>query len=398
VIMGGIGGASVGTCEYNQIVDNTFSENLCTPQNCVYLIGGSSTKYNLIQGNTFQHASHVVIELQGSSGTVEKNIIKNNVVQNKWHGGINVYGDASWNLVTGNTIYDCGSDHSNNSCGTENDRNKADMLHGAIIVEGTHNIIRKNVAYNNGCIAVENYSDTCDDNRIYSNTCYDNYADWYTNTVEQVHNNQYKNNISSQAVTWGVYHNAGHANRSNYFSNNCFYSPASAVYWYPSGAKTVAWMETNYSSLWGNNTTSDPTFTNAAGKDFTLLTGSPCIDTGAWLTLTNGTGSASTTLIVDDASYFCDGWNIITGDTIQIDGDATTAVITSINYGTDTITIDTALTWGDGVGVALAYNGTDPDMGAHEYDGGDPPVPEHKTVLKSGTKLILGSGLKVVIK
>jgi parallel beta-helix repeat protein len=397
-MLGAEGGANVGTCESNQFIDNTFTAITSYPNgDVIYVLGGASTKYNLIQGNTFLDAPHVVIELQEGDGLVEYNIIKNNTIRNKWHTGINCYGSAGWNLIEGNTIYDCGTDHANNAYGSAEDRALDDKYHPCIIVEGTNNIIRKNTCYNNGDFGVENYGDDGDDNKIYNNTFYDNHMDWFTSCSDQVSGNRYKNNISSEAKYYAVYHDAQHATRLNYFQNNCFYSPDSEVYWYNDGAQTVSWMETNHSSLWGNNTTSDPSFVNAAGKDFTLQTGSPCINTGAWLTHTNGAGSASQTLIVDDASYFCDGWTVTTGDTIQIEDDATTAVITAINYGTNTITIDTPLTWVDGKGVALEYTGTAPDMGANNYESGAVIATNHMTI-DSGMALTIDSGYVVTIE
>ena len=360
-------GSANGICEYNQIVDNVFSEITCYPSDAIYFLGGGSTKYNLIQGNTFDGASHVVLELQESGGTVRYNIVKNNIIRNKFHTGINCYGGSSWNVIEGNTIYDCGTEHEINYCGSQHDRELDDPYHPSIIVEGSHNIIRKNILYNNGNFGVENYGDECDDNRIYHNTSYGNYMDWFTSCSDQVHNNQFKNNISSGAKLFGIKHDAQNANRLNYFKNNCIYDADTEVYWYPDGSKTVEWMEDNYSSLWQGNIISNPKFVNAETKNFHLADDSPCINTGTWLTtITSETGSG-TEFDVSDVSYFCDGFGITVGDEMQLQGQSSPVTITDIDYNTNTITVDESIGWTQGDGVALAYSGTAPDMGAFEY-------------------------------
>jgi hypothetical protein len=72
---------------------------------------------------------------------------------------------------------------------------------------------------------------------------------------------------------------------------------------------------------------------------------------------------------VADAGYFMDGWWIsgVDGDDIQIVGTSQKARITRVDYGTNTITVNTSLTWTQNQGVALAYVGASPDVGAYEY-------------------------------
>lgn len=115
--------------------------------------------------------------------------------------------------------------------------------------------------------------------------------------------------------------------------------------------------------------TGDPKLTNPGAGDFTLQAGSLAIDAGTALTTaTNSAPTASTTLTVADAQWFMDGWNLIQGDTIQIGSPSSSAAVqvSSINYGTNTITLASARTWSVGAGVSLAYSGSAPDMGAFE--------------------------------
>jgi hypothetical protein len=80
-----------------------------------------------------------------------------------------------------------------------------------------------------------------------------------------------------EALTGGSPDFTPYIEYSNY---NCFYSLSSfAQAAYGSQYSTLAaW--TAAQSLDGNSITSDPSFVNAAGGDFTLNTGSPCLSSG----------------------------------------------------------------------------------------------------------------------
>ena len=107
--------------------------------------------------------------------------------------------------------------------------------------------------------------------------------------------------------------------------------------------------------------------TRPEDNDFTLQSDSPCIDAGSWLTtITSSTGNG-TSFVVDDAYYFTDGYGIITGDEIQLEGISSSVTITNVDYGNNTITVDTSLSWTNGQGVGMAYQGSAPDIGAYEY-------------------------------
>jgi hypothetical protein len=89
--------------------------------------------------------------------------------------------------------------------------------------------------------------------------------------------------------------------------------------------------------------------------------------TRAFLTRTIAGGSG-TTLAVEDARYFYDGFGIDgeLGDVIQLEGQAQTARVVSIDYDADVLELDGALSWTQGQGVSFFYSGAAPDLGAHE--------------------------------
>ena len=76
--------------------------------------------------------------------------------------------------------------------------------------------------------------------------------------------------------------------------------------------------------------------------DFHLQSGSSAIDHGGFLTTTTSAGQG-TSIPVKDAGYFFDGYGIVAGDTIQLQGQTATARIVSIN--SNTLVVDKSLSW-----------------------------------------------------
>jgi len=113
--------------------------------------------------------------------------------------------------------------------------------------------------------------------------------------------------------------------------------------------------------------------------DFHLQSNSSAINAGRTLTIATGVGSNSTTLLVADANFFCDGFGIsgVSGDQVQVGNysPARIATITAIDYINKILTLATPLTWANNDAVSLPYNGTAPDIGAFEYIGGESPPP-----------------------
>ncbi len=98
-----------------------------------------------------------------------------------------------------------------------------------------------------------------------------------------------------------------------------------------------------------------------------LKSNSPCIDAGGSLTTITTDSGSGMSFTVDDAGYFMDGWGIIDGDIVQLEGQTQTAQITNVEYDSNIITVDISLTWNKGQGISLAYKGSAPDAGAYEY-------------------------------
>ena len=149
--------------------------------------------------------------------------------------------------------------------------------------------------------------------------------------------------------------------------------------------KNVLATHSGYAYMKGKDAASveaDPRFTNVPAYpsgydpawDFTLAAGSPAIDAGGALTATTSGGTNATVLTVEDAYFFCDGFDVTGGDTIRIGGGAPVRIV-SIDHARNSITLSEPRTWTAGAGVSLTYTGNAPDIGAFEFGStGTPPV------------------------
>jgi len=78
----------------------------------------------------------------------------------------------------------------------------------------------------------------------------------------------------------------------------------------------------------------------------------------------NGSGIS---FVVADSDFFQAGLAGIKGDLIQLQGQTVTAQLLASTQPLRTIMVNTRLTWTNGQGVALPYNGAAPDIGAFEF-------------------------------
>jgi hypothetical protein len=150
---------------------------------------------------------------------------------------------------------------------------------------------------------------------------------------------------------------------------------SNSIAYYPGQTLTTAAPLTACVSSGGCKINQDPLFTNYAADDFSLQAGSPAIEAGGALTTVavsdSGTG---TTLLVNAAYPFQDGWAGVQADTIAVGNVSNTVQIASIDYATNTITLASAITRNNGDPVFLfrdsdgtqVLRGTAPDIGAVE--------------------------------
>jgi hypothetical protein len=276
----------------------------------------------VIRGNVFDNPDQKAMELFDCEGVSDAPVRLD---------------DARRNLIEGNRFAGTAAS------GKTNDYNA--IQHG-----GQENIVRRNVYRDNlgGGVNYQEYSDESlyvYKNRLYNNTFYNNrcYAIiGQSGPSSRFYDNRVVNNLLFQ-------------------NTNC-----------SGGGSAQVDLDDPSLVVLVNNTqaTSNPGFVNANGGDFTLQATSPEIDKGIFVAQAVGSGNG-TTLPVDDAGWFYDGYDIDSeqGDLIQLEGTTTAVRILDIDYANEVLTLQQAVTWTDGQGVNLAFAGDSPDTGAFEYTG-----------------------------
>lgn len=216
---------------------------------------------------------------------------------------------------------------------------------------GTGIIYRKNVLYNCQGIGLAVYAETGQET---------DHLMFYNNTIFNVGTAQYYDS------GWGLLmHEVNNGTLVNCsIVNNIFHDQYVDGIWWRDYAVIGDHDVTN--NAWNGT---DPLFVNEGTYDLHLQVGSPCINAGRFLTTITSSTGGGTSVVVANARFFCDGYGLIDGDVIQIEGQTQTVRITNINYSTNTITVDQSLSWVQGDGIALHYHGTAPDQGAFEYTG-----------------------------
>src|SRR5439155_7051113 len=185
-----------------------------------------------------------------------------------------------------------------------------------------------------------------------------------------------KNNVGYGYVNWAAVESGDNSRFSNTLSLD--YNMWNNL---TDSTKTYLWSGTSYTlagfraalGYEAHALQANPLFVDSTNRNFTLQSTSSAIDAGTFLTTTVGSGSG-TTLTVADAGFFTDGFGLVAGDMIQV-GSNSPVQITSINYGTNAITVARSISWSNGQGVSLPYSGARPDMGAHENAMGTPNLP-----------------------
>ncbi len=99
--------------------------------------------------------------------------------------------------------------------------------------------------------------------------------------------------------------------------------------------------------------------------DFRLRARSPCIDAGGFLTRTTA-GGRGTAIPVADAGFFSDGYGIVEGDLIQLEGEMKRLKIVKVDYDSNVIQVEGPVAWKEGQGVSQPFKGSRPDIGVYE--------------------------------
>lgn len=394
---GDVAGIKFVNSHNNQLLSNTIDDGFDN----ISLI---NSNYNLVQGNTVTKAQHTLWAIKCG----DYNVIRDNHFYNEdqkigeiydcdddanrdmTHFAINHVDATRHNVVEDNTF-----------AGTSVDDGGGPF--NGLQLAGQHTIIRRNVIYQSegSGIGLQHYSPEAEynlHNRIYHNVFYDNaggaIVTGRSSDAAHFDDNIIKNNIlmNNRVMPLGWAdnldsgHQLSHRDMANFaVDGNCIFSDilpaANSIYVGYDTRLDLPGAQSAHPSLYMDNMALNPMFESAASHNFQLQSGSQMIDAGKFLTAATDAGSQSNQLVVADATYFSDGFGMQSGDLIQFEGQDQSVAVTSINYDTHTLTLNSAMSWSAGDGVALGYSGTKPDMGAFESGAaiGDEQAPTAPT-------------------
>ncbi len=365
------------------------------------------SNHNLIEGNRIESTGHVLWAIKCGSF----NVVKNNYFYSHNQKIGEVFDCNDGTTYTKRHTYVNATKHNlieaNIFAYTDKDRKRERDGYpsgpfSGIQYAGQNGIIRNNIFYNNlgGGLALTTYFDEAEfttGNRVYNNLFYKNghagisisgskKYEFSDNIL--INNILYKNYFAN----WNkVYNIRGWANADGkplqiwtsrntedyYFENNNIYNSAKKEnHLIGTGDnykenkiidRSLQFWEANYPRIFRNNIQENPQFIDEDNYDFRLLSSSPMIDKGKFLTATIIAGSGNQ-IQIEDVSFFYDGYKIEgeLGDLIRLENGGT-ARIESINYFNNILILDRSLTWNKGEGISVWYSGSAPDLGPYEF-------------------------------
>ena len=321
----------------------------------IYLNGN----HNLVEDNDISLTGHNPIGTRGDHVETFNNIIQHNKVYKSGSSGLNA------NFNTHREVWRNNISCDNTGAGFQSDSN--------------NNIIYRNIFYQNA-LAISLYTTngrTITGNRVFHNTCFnnnhvDNPRDFEFEVAEwgggKCVSNIFKNNIFYNSSKSYLLFYDGKNLKNNLFNNNVFWGSHDLIRVTVVGIKSLKFWQQRFSANFVNNLEDNPSFVNAMGSDFRLRTDSKCMDHGDFLTKTIGPGEGKL-ITVKDAGYFCDGFGIVDGDWIQLEGSTEPVHILKVDYVKKQLEIDRAISWTVDTGVSFVYAGLAPDIGAVENRG-----------------------------
>jgi hypothetical protein len=403
---GDVAGLKFMNSHHNQILNNIIDDGFDN-------LSLVNSNFNLVEGNTVTNADHTLWTVKCG----DYNIFRENYFHNELqkigeiydcndpaNADMNHFGILDTNATSHNIVED------NFFAGTALDT--GDGPFNGLQLAGQGTIIRRNVIYKSegSGIGLQLYTPEAEynlHNRIYHNVFYDNAGGAVVTgrSQDSAHfgDNIVKNNIlmNNRVMPLGWAdnldsgHQLSHRDMANFvIDHNCIFTnilpPENSIYLGYDTRVGVSAAQSAYPAVYLNNIILDPMFEAASNHNFLLQEGSPMINAGSFLTTAAGSGIQSNQLIVADATYFSDGFDIQNGDLIQFENQSESAEVTGINYTTNTLTLNSAMSWNAGDGVALKYSGTRPDIGAFEYgsiaaDTQAPTAPDHPSAAPAST-------------
>jgi hypothetical protein len=324
----------------------------------------------LVSGNTFDNMANDMVRQFGYRWTIRNNVVMGETDSNDehmdfWQSWCNPAGmAAAYYLIENNVFIDVsgGNVHFALINGTDSCDDPT-----------TKSIIRYNRVCNIGSmgsyIDANSASAGSRDNVIYNNTWVSlsegNHASW------QTYAHAYSASADSSGIN-NIFIDAMHHSGATGFNWKSGGAQSHNLYYDPDNSMTFSGLA---SSETGAVKNLDPLVNDPFNNDFSLNAGSPAIDAGGPLTRVAAADTGSGVfLIVEAAEFFQPGWGGADADWIAVVDAANTVQISSIDYGTDTLTLSAPITRSAGDPVYLYRDsdgtqvlfGTAPDIGAFE--------------------------------
>lgn len=327
------GGVFMSGCE-NMILRNSTFENMGISSGTMHPIYISEGNKNIVlENNVINGASGFGMHVFGHGDygrTTENLIIRNNTIINS----------QSNHILISSTNYNRVYLYNNTLFSTHNPyppKNNSDVYnHFRFSCDGPKNVfIKNNISY--GPL-------------VQGNIDFTSWSETLTSSMAE--------NLPNFHFDYNIWQNTDNTNRFllDYISSS-------------TSSRSFSYTFEQFKAMSGGSKNSqviDPLFSDPSKFDLTLKSDSPAINAGDFLTKTLNSGSGKL-IVVEDAGYFHDGFNVIDGDTIQVGSQ--TVKITEIDYANNIITVDSDISWAKGESVSLPYKGSAPDIGAHEYQG-----------------------------
>ena len=358
-------GIYMGGAGFEQVSGNN------TIEYCTFSSGGhhnleTYTKYNVIRNNYF----HFEGSMPNNSGFTP---LYGPDVNGKWgNRNIQIYdgnsSDGMFNLLEGNRF-----GHS----GPPPDDDGGDGM----TIAAPKNIIRYNFIFNslnNGVLFKTGGGSFADNNKFYNNTVYK--SGRFHNTGPQWQGYSFR--------WYGSYVRTGNSIINNIFNTHGGLSDLNTN----SGNNTIQnnWLTSDGDPKFVDPNVDDPS--NVTLPNLNIAPDSPVIDRGTHLTTAQGAGTASTSLVVQDALFFQDGtWgsslSTVHADWIAVGTISNVVQISAINYNTNTLTLAVPMTWSNAAKIWLSGNSNGdtllrsnaPDIGAGADRG---PLPSPPSILR----------------
>jgi len=273
----------IGLATYNIIEDSVVDGSNAGQTNDAFRVvidGVNVPDHNTIQRNIIKNGTHNALNvIQSTNNTIQyNNIYQDSVVYGRcvsMNGDVGVGG----NVFRYNYVHD-GENGPYSSDGNNMLNGDGNFYYGNIFAN------QDGYGWELSCLTDGTDSTVCANNLYYNNVVYASTQGGVSIYVAAGDTgNLVKNNIfmanGAALSNYEIRFHPSSVTTGFVFQYNDFYNTVTSSTIYDGGAaRTVAYMESNDPTHWSSNIVADPLFTNAAGGDFTLQAGSPCIDAG----------------------------------------------------------------------------------------------------------------------